>query len=118
MTKLHDTLTRTWNVMKMSVNTLQIFIEVMFTLKAIRPHLKQNIYTSRRNSVNFYQLLTLSMPSSSMVKQVQILHQRRNFLFEVILGTLCLFLMATGAVGVSYQFQWARLRMTLAVGET
>ena len=64
-------------------------------------------YTSRRNIFNFYQLSKLSMSSSSMVKQVQILHQRNIFLFEVILGTLCLFLMTTGAVGVSYPFHWA-----------
>ena len=57
-------------------------------------------YTSRRYNFNFYQLLKWSMSSSSMIKQVKILHQRRNFLFEVILSTLCLFLMTTGSVGV------------------
>ena len=50
-----------------------------------------------------------------MVKQVQILHQRRYFLFEVILSSVCLFLMTTEAVGVSYPFQWA-FRRDVSVG--
>ena len=47
----------------------------------------QGCYTNKRNSFNFYQLIKLSMSDSAMVKQIQILHQRRYFLFEVILST-------------------------------
>ena len=44
-------------------------------------------YTNSRKSFNFYRLIKLSMSVSPMVKQVQILHQRKYFLFEVILST-------------------------------